>query len=361
MKIWLDLRFVWENIYSTFVVELVIGLIEKNRWHTFVIYTNKNIEWLQHDNVVIKEVWIKNASLQEQSKYLKILKNDNNNLMIFFNHFKPILYTLNYFTLLPSLKDVYYSNFTSYIEKYSFLYLLEKNLNNSKKIICFDSNTSDELVEKYNIVEWKISLLDWFFPNIHSHDNIWDLKFNVKTKYWILNDFFIYSWWEWVEKNYEKLVYVFDKLRKDWHEIDLVFLWEAIAKNVALRNIIINLELQKNIHFIWHIKQSEKILFYNESQWVIFPSFYEPFPFRLSEPLHFWTPIISSELKNIRNIFWESINYFSAISVNNIYEKVKSFIDDKEWTKFHHKPVFEKIKKKYSKENSVKQLIEIID
>ncbi|MDP2395860.1 MAG: hypothetical protein Q8S84_07760 [bacterium] len=69
------------------------------------------------------------------------------------------MYTLNYFTLLPSLKDVYYSNFSNYIKKYSYLYLLEKNLNNSVKIICFDTNTSDELIEKYNISERKINLL----------------------------------------------------------------------------------------------------------------------------------------------------------------------------------------------------------
>ncbi|MDP2091188.1 MAG: glycosyltransferase [Candidatus Gracilibacteria bacterium] len=361
MKIGLDLRFIGDNIYSTFVLELVIGIIEKSSGQTFVIYTNKKIEGLEHENVTIKNVGIKNGSIQEQSKYLKILKHDNNNLMIFFNHFKPILYTLNYFTLLPSLKDVYYSNFSNYIKKYSYLYLLEKNLNNSVKIICFDTNTSDELIEKYNISERKINLLQGFFPNIHIHDHKTDLKINIKTRYGIKNDFFIYSGGEGVEKNYEKLVYVFDKLKKDGHQIDLVFLGEAISKNVILRNIIINLDLQTNIHFIGHIKQSEKIMFYNESMGVLFPSFYEPFPFRLSEPLHFGTAIISSELKNIRSIFGESINYFSAISVNNIYEKVKSYIDDKEGTKFHHKPVFEKIKKKYSKENSIKQLIEIID
>lgn len=360
MKIWLDLRFIGDNIYSTFVVELVKGLVEKDLEHSYVIYTNKNIDWLIFPNVIIKSIWIKNGSIQEQSKYLKILKHDNNNLMIFFNHFKPILYTLNYFTLLPSLKDIYYSNFSSYFKKYSFLYLLEKNLNNSKKIICFDTNTSDELVEKYNISEWKISLIQWFFPNIHSHDSIENLKINIKTKYLIKNEFFIYSGWEWVEKNYEKLVYVFDRLRKDWHEVDLVFLGEAISKNVPLRNIIIGLELQNNIHFIWVIKQSEKVLFYKESLWVLFPSFYEPFPFRLSEPLHFGTPIISSELKNITHIFWNTTNYFSAISVNNIYEKVKSYLDDTDEKKYNHKPEYEKIKKKYSKENSINQLIEII-
>jgi hypothetical protein len=64
-----------------------------------------------------------------------------------------------YFILLPSLKEIYYSNFNSYLEKYTYLYLLEKNLIKSEKIICLDIHTVDELIEKYNIEERKIYTL----------------------------------------------------------------------------------------------------------------------------------------------------------------------------------------------------------
>lgn len=360
MKIWLDLRFIADNIYSTFVIELVKELIQKDNENEYIIYTNNSIDGIEFSNSSLKNVSIKNWSIKEQTTYLNILKHDNNNLMIFFNHYKPVKYLWNYFTLLASLKDVYYSNFSNYIEKYSFLYLLEKNLKNSKKIICLDNNTIDELIEKYNIEESKITTLQWFFPNIHAHDKSCDLKLNIKTKFNIKNDFFIYSWWDWVEKNYEKLISVFSRLKNDWINIDLVFLWEAISRNVSLRNLVINQNMQDNIHFIWMIKPSEKILFYNESIAVIFPSLYEPFPFRLSEPLHFNSPIIASDLKNIKNIFWESIWYFSAISVNNIYENIKNYLklDDKEKNK--HIINYAKIKEIYNINNTINQLLEIM-
>ena len=360
MKIWLDLRFIADNIYSTFVLEMVKGIIKKDKENHFLIYANHVLEWFDYKNVDMHIVWIKNKSIAEQTKYLKILKKDNNNLMIFFNHYKPVRYVWNYFTILPSLKDIYYSNFSNYFEKYSFLYLLEKNLKNSIKIICFDNNTIEELIEKFNIEERKITTLQWFFPNIHDHEIIENLKINFKTKYNIKNEFFIYSGWEWVEKNYEKLVYVFERLKKDGKDVDLVFLWEAISRNVALRNLIINMNMQTNIHFIWLIKQNEKVLFYKEALWVIFPSFYEPFPFRLSEPLHFNSPIISSDLKNIHNIFWDSIKYFSAISVNNIYEKIKNYLATNDTEKHDFADTYKEIKNKYSKENTIDQLLEII-
>ncbi len=360
MKIWLDLRFIGENIYSTFILELLKDLIEKDEENVYLIYLNKPIDWFFFPNVIFRNIWIKNGSLKEQTKYLRILNSDKNNLMIFFNHFKPILYVWNYFILLSSLKDIYYSNFSNYFDKYFFLYLLEKNLKKSKKIICFDKNTIDELIEKFNIEEKKINIIQWFFPNINNDEIVEDFKINIKTKYGIKNDFFIYSGWEWVEKNYEKLMYVFKRLKTDGHNIDLIFLWENISRNIPLRNIVIKLELQNNIHFIWILKQNEKTLFYKEAFWVLFPSLYEPFPFRLSEAINFNSPIISSDLKNIKNIFWDSIKYFSAISVNNMYEKIKNYINTKDIKKFDFKQNYEKIKIKYSKQNTVNELLEII-
>ena len=357
MKIWLDLRFVRDNLYSTFVLELTKWLIEKASENSFVIYSNSELEWFKYPNVEIKNVWIKNASFKEQTSYLKILKNEKNDLMLFFDHYKPVFYVWNYVTILHSLKDIYYSDFSNYFEKYSFLYLLEKNLKKSSKIICFDANTVNELVEKFNIEERKTHHLSWFFPNADRFQNIEDLKIDIKIKYSLKNDYFIYSWWEWVEKNYEKLVHAFKKFKDAWTQIDLVFLWETISRNVNLRNLVINLEMQDRIHFIWVIKQAEKSIFYKNSVWVVFPSFYEPFPFRLTEPLYFNKPIIASDLKNIKDIFWDKINYLSAISVNNIYDNIKQFIE--EGTK--DKPLdYDDIKQKYTKENTINDLVEII-
>jgi len=340
MQIWLDLRFLKDNIYSAFTLELVNWLIFVNKNYNFIIYTNSNLKWFDYTNVIIKNVWIKNFSFKEQTKYLKILKKDKNNLMLFFNHFKPIFYSWNYYTILPSLKDIYYNNFSNYFIKYTFNYLLDRNLKKSNKLICFDNNTKEELIEKYDIEEKKISFMKWFFPYSEKLQNTEDLWINIRTKYNLKNDYFVYSGWEWVEKNYEKLIWVFKKIKENWLNVDLVFLWWSVSKDLSLRNIIINNAMQENIHFMWVIKPAEKILFYKWAIWTIFTSFYEPFPFYLTEPLYFNIPIISSNLKNIKTIFGDSISYFSPISVNSIYEEV--------------------IKQKYSKENTIKELLEIM-
>lgn len=355
MKIWLDLRFIWDNLYSAFTLELIRELINTDQENKYIIYTNTFLELYSSTNTEQKIISIKNGSLKEQTTYFKVLKNEKNDLMIFFNHFKPIFYVWNYITLLHWLKDIYYSNFSNYFEKYSFIYLLEKNLKKSRDIICFDENTKDELVEKYNIEEARTCFLPWFFPYSEKLNNEKHLNINIRTKHDIKNKYLLYSWWEWVEKNYDKLILAFQKLRNSWEEIDLVFLWESISRNLSLRNFILSLNIQQNIHFIWVIKPAEKILFYKDCICVIFPSLYEPFPFRLTEPLYYNTPIISSDLKNIKNIFKDKISYFSPISTNNIYEKIKSFISEEK-----SDVDYSEIKQKYSIENTVENLLKII-
>lgn len=361
MKIWIDLRFVKNELYSRFAIQLVKTFIKQNKDNEYIIYVVDFIDELNIENCNIKKVNIKNWSLNEQFELLKIFKKDENNLMIFFNHFKPTRYKWEYITIVSWLKDIYYMNFSSYFEKYKYLFLMNKNLKKSHKIVCLDQNTKNELIEKFDIKESSIHIINWFFPEwdqiIKVNDNLDEININIKTKYSLNNDYLIYSWWDSIEKNYEKLILVLKRIRESWQNIDLVFLWNNISTNINLRNIILENKMEKNIYFLWDVWLSHKKYLYSESLWVIFPSFYEQFPFRLSEPLYFGSNIISSDLKNIRNIFWDKLTYFSPISVNSIFENTKKYLENEV---YKTKPDYEEIKNKYTKENSARDLLEII-
>ena len=362
MKIWLDLRFLWDNIYSRFVFQLVKELIKKQEDTKFIIYTNSTQNTLKNDNSEIKVVNIKNWSLAEQTKFKKILKEDNLALTIFFNHYKPIFYKWDYIILVWDLKDLYYSNFKSSVEKYKFIYLITKNIQKADKLICLDKITKDELIERFNVKETSINIVDGFFPKQENYDyekDIFDdedVNVSLRTKYNLKRDYFVFSAGDSIEKNYEKLIKVFKRLKDNAYEVDLVFLGTNIWKNINLRNLILDDNLQQNIHFLGSPAMEEKKLLYRESLAVIFPSLYEPFPFRLTEPLYFWTPILASNLKKIENIFWNKINYFSPISVSSIYNEVEKFIKIP-----REKVDYSKIKAKYTVQNTVQQIIEIID
>jgi glycosyltransferase involved in cell wall biosynthesis len=137
----------------------------------------------------------------------------------------------------------------------------------------------------------------------------------------------------------------------------LVFLWHNISTNLNLRKLILDLEMQKNVYFLWEVSLADKKYLYSESLWTIFTSFYEPFPFKLGEPLMFWSKIISSDLKNIKAIFWDKISYFSPISANSIFDTINEFLKNDEQSK---KVSYNNILEKYNKEETGKRFGELV-
>ena len=207
-----------------------------------------------------------------------------------------------------------------------------------------------------NIEEKKINIIAPFFID-KSNPLINDLKIDIRSKYNIKNDFFIYSWGDWIEKNIDRLVHAFFRLNKEnKNELDLTILWDEISKNINLRNLILSKNLQNNIHFLWTLNINEKSFIYDNCLWVIFPSLYESFPFMLSEPLYKNKPLIVSNLDNIKNILWNKAYYFSPISTSSIVETINKFI--LEWEKTVD---YSNILKKYNKLASAQKLLKIIN
>lgn len=356
MKIGLDLRFLSENLYSRFIIELVKNLILIDNDDIYNIYLNKDIE-IENNNILNARkniVNIEEWSYNEQTKFLNILKKDDNHIMLFFNQNKPIFYKRDYILLINSLKNIYYQDFSSYLKRLKYFSYLKISVRNAKKIICLDENTWNELVERLNIEENKINILKPFFPNIDKLNQSSDIKIDIRTKNNIKNDFIIYSGWSWIQKNLDRLISVMKKINSSEKKVDLVVLWDIIAKDVDLRNLVIRNELQNQVHFLWNISTKEKRNYYKQSIWVIFPSLYESFPFSLNEAITFKSPIISSNYKSIVNIFWNSIKYFSPISESDILKEINDFI----WKK--QKANYEELLQNYSLENSTKEFLDIL-
>lgn len=360
MKIGVDVRFLENDLYSRFVVQLLNEMFIQRNETRFILYTNwKNEHFHTLQNVTIKQVNIPLGSLKEQTKFKSILTIDKNNLVLFFSHSKPVFYRNDYITVVGSLKDIYYSDFPSNLSKSKYLYLAEQNYKKSKKIICLDEKTKHELIERFDIHEHKIHIIDWFFPHEKSYEeevSFGEKPLHIRSKYGLTKDFFIYSGGNSIEKNYEKLVSVFSKMQKKWYHFDLVFLGNTVAKNVNLRNNILEKNMQESVHFLGNPDINDKRKLYKESTGVVLPSFYEPFPFRLTEPLYFETPLITSNLPKIKKIFWEQITYFSPISENSIIEALEVFL------KNQNKAIdYSHIKEKYTVKNTATSFIEILN
>lgn len=333
-KIWLDLRFLDKNNnYSKFIYELINLLIKENPNFLYNIYLSKNYSKLSFPSntkkiIANQKLW----SFSEHTSFYKKLKKDNNDLMIFFNYKKPLNYKENYILFVPELTNFHFPEKINSLKKHMNNFLIQNSINKSKKIICFNKEIYEEINDKLNIDEEKINIIKPFFikdKKLDSEEIKEKLPINIKTKYNINWDYIIYNSGTWTEKNLDRIVEVFKKIKENNINLNLVILDKQTIKNVNFRKQVLQKNVVEKIFFIWETNEFEKEYFYKNCLFIIYPTLYSIFPFSLNDWLNFNTNILSSNLKNIKNIFGNKINYFNETDINDIYDKIINYENKK--------------------------------
>lgn len=355
MKIWLDLRFLkkWDY-YSNFVFKLVQVFINNEKNNSYNIYLDlpfSHINFWEHtNNIVIKE---KPWSIFEQANFLKVLNRDDNDLTIFFDYNKPTKFKWKNIIFLSNLVDFHYPPRKNLFKKYFENYLLNTNSKKASKIICFNELTKNEINDKLNIYEDNIKIVTPFF-NQKEKKKEFEVDIDIRTKFNIKWDYILYSAWTWTYKNLDRIIEVFYEIKKADINLNLVFIDDESVKDLILRKQVIEKNILDKIYLIWNVSENEKSELYKNSLGIIFPPLYESFPFLLEDAINYNTPIISSNLKNIKNVFWDKIEYFNPTNNFDIYEKVIAL------TKNKKRPDFWDILNKYNISETYKELIKAI-
>lgn len=335
MKIWIDVRTFW-NIYKKFFEEFLESFQNKNENDLINIY---------------KEDKKNNNFFSEQILFLKKLLKDKNDILVSFEQTFPLFYSGRVFQIIPSLENILYPDLvnTKFLKKYSSLFVLKNSLKKSYKIICFNEQTKNELNEKLNISEDKIEIINPFFTCSPKENS----KIDIKTKHCLTWDYIIYDNETGSNKNIKRFFESIVEINKET-KLNIMFIWNKIANDVEIREMLIKMWLKDLVVFTWIPTENELWLYYKQSIWVIYPTIYDGFPFSLSNAINYNTPIISSNLNEVRNIFWNKINYFSPISVISIKNEILALMKEKP------NPNYKEILEKYSKEKFVDNLISLI-
>lgn len=354
MKLWIDLRFASEdNLYSLFALEIVKELI-KSKKYSLVLYTNEKLN-LNLPNCMVEEVSEKPWSLIENFSLKKKFYKENFDLMIFFNEYNPITYKKDYLLILPSLKKLFFWPFKSSLSKHYYLKIINSNLKNAKKIICFDKQTLTDLNERLNIEEWRIESIKWFFPVWKNETKEKINLLDIKNKHNLKNDYIIYDAIEARTKNLERVLLALKKMKEEWNILNLFILSTEWCQNLEFRKLVIDYGISDIVNFIWEVDPKEKESYYKQSLWLIFPSIYETFPFELNTALTYDIPIISSNLDSIKNILWDNVEYYNALSNPDTSKAIMSFLKKKKI------PNYDEVLNQNSSENYTIELNKIIN
>lgn len=331
MKIWLDLRTInSRTTYYKFIYNFIKELKETDSENTYIIYTSalNYYNFVELSNIFeVKKVDITAWSLMDQTAWLKYFKDENLDSLVFFSYLRPFLYKKRNVIVIEDLKDLLYPKDSSSISKLKYNLSLKLSILNSSKVIGFSKDILIWLNEKLNIKEDKIEIINPFFIKNRKNDDFID----IRMKYNIVNDYVIYPGiFNNQNKNISRLIESFARLNnEDKVNIDLVFTDKSIANIVELREIILRNKLENKVKFLSDIKEEDLYFYYFESAWIIYPSLYESFPFELSDAIYFNKNIITSNIENFKNIFWDSVSYFHPMSINDIKNEIIKLKENK--------------------------------
>jgi len=101
--------------------------------------------------------------------------------LISFEQTFPIFYKSRVIQIIPTLENILFPDLshTKFFKKYTSLFIIKNSLKKSHKIICFNTQTKNELNEKLNISEEKIEVISPFFPSSPEISS----KIDIKTKH----------------------------------------------------------------------------------------------------------------------------------------------------------------------------------
>lgn len=345
MNIALDLRNTSQK-NPHFSDEILLWLASVQENHTFTVYGQTS-----------EHLWKKNEKnfhsfFAKQWSFLRELKKWSYDLVITFEDDFPVLYRKNTLGVIHSLENILYPSETEnkFLTKYVHLFLKKKNLKNFQKIVCFSESTKKELNEKFNLPENKIHLIPAFFPNVPKNTAILDVKSNL----WIQWNYFLYDYTHQNNHNLKRLLEAIKIINQE-HELYLVILGSENANNKDIRELVVSLDISSKVIFAGNPSKDSLGSYYTQSLWVLYPTIYNNFPFQLKYAVWYEVPILASETEEIEWVFWDTITYFSPISVKSMVQAIKNF---SQWPE--KKGNYKKIQKRYNSTNFVKQLLSLI-
>lgn len=326
MKIWLDLRFLkWSKYYESFAHDFARELLKQDTVNEYTFYVSQKLD-IGAKNLRGIIFTSKIEDLRNQKKFGKYLeKDEENDLMIFFDENVPMNYNKNFVCIIPTLENLFYTFEKKFFKRYFYQKTLAWSTKHAKKIICFDKATKDELNERINVEDDKMIIIPAFFP-FYWLEKKELLPFDIKAKYNIRSEFLIYDAGQWMYKNLDRTLDVFVWLVNEGKDISLVIFWDEPSKDLFLRQVVIDNNLQDRVFFLWEIKKNDEPYFYASTIGFIYPSLYEPFPFYATKAVFYNTPIVSSNIESIQKILTDSVTYCNPLSKSDMEKCVWDFL-----------------------------------
>jgi glycosyltransferase involved in cell wall biosynthesis len=233
-----------------------------------------------------------------------------------------------------TIHDLAFKYFPKYFEQKDLIKLnlfSDYAIKNANKIIAVSESTKRDILKFYpEIREKKIKVIyHGFDEERFSCERNSDEEREVLKRFNITKDYILYVGAIQPRKNLKVLIRAFEKIRKEKPDLQLVLAGgEAWLSQDVLKTA------QKSV-FKDDIKLTRKITFKDvgnlmkAAEVFVFPSLYEGFGLPILEAFACKVPVITANNSSLTEVGGDAALYFEATNENELTDKIKKVLDDK--------------------------------
>jgi len=271
----------------------------------------------------VKKVCVnaKHYSATEQTKFLKILNQEQCDL-IHFTHFNlPLFYRKPFVVTIHDTTISYYpgKKMNTWWRKSAYNLVIKHAVKASREIITVSHNTAADVKKLFKINPGKIHPI---------HIGV-DKSF--KSKKTEKKHFLLYAgnWRE--HKNVTGLIDAFALLRTQHPDLKLVITGKADPYYPEVPEAIQRHKLEKYIDLVGLVSQKELLKLYSEAEVFVFPTFYEGFGLPPLEAMAIETPVAASCIASVPEVCGDAAAYFNPHSAGDMAEVIHHVLTDEKY------------------------------
>lgn len=206
---------------------------------------------------------------------------------------------------------------------------IPKILDTCDGIITVSEFSKQDIAKGFNFPEDKIFVTHLAAEDIYKPLDKSICKKFIKENYNITKDFILYVGGFSPRKNIVGIIEAYSKLSKNTRDnLSLVITGHKGISYEIYKNRAIELKVEENVIFTDFISLESLPIFYNASELLAYPSFYEGFGLPPLEAMACGTPVITSNVTSIPEICGDSVYLINPFDVDQLYRAIEEVLLD---------------------------------
>lgn len=206
---------------------------------------------------------------------------------------------------------------------------LPKILRITNGIITVSEFSKKDICSTLNYPPEKVFVTSLAAEDIYKPLDKLQCKSYLKSKYNITNDFILYVGGFSPRKNILGLIEAFSLVKKSYNkDIDLVILGHKGLSYDTYKSRTYDLNIESSVLFPGFIELCDMPIFYSASNMLVYPSFYEGFGLPPLEAMACGTPVISSSLTSLNEIYGDAAVLINPSNIDEISNSILKILND---------------------------------